>query len=216
MPPIADESRELVRALVEEMTPHDGREAADLKWTLDWVDSGAPLFRVAKPATPPCHLVAYAALVDRGRASVMLVDHLKARAWLPPGGHVDPGEDPRRTVLREVEEELGIAGRFHPVLGSAPFFLTVTRTRGADAHTDVSLWFVLEGISRRRSRPTSPSSPRCAGSPSGRRALGAGSVRSGDVALRGEAGGGRVRAGLRRDGGGRAPMNAAPAAGPRP
>ncbi|GAA4968687.1 8-oxo-dGTP pyrophosphatase MutT (NUDIX family) [Nonomuraea thailandensis] len=145
MPPIADESRELVRALVEEMTPHDGREAADLKWTLDWVDSGAPLFRVAKPATPPCHLVAYAALVDRGRASVMLVDHLKARAWLPPGGHVDPGEDPRRTVLREVEEELGIAGRFHPVLGSAPFFLTVTRTRGADAHTDVSLWFVLEG-----------------------------------------------------------------------
>jgi 8-oxo-dGTP pyrophosphatase MutT (NUDIX family) len=143
--PLADQPRTLIRALVEGVSPHDDREAADRRWTLDWVDSGAPLFRVAKPATPPWHLVVYAALVDRDRASMMLVDHRTARAWLPPGGHVDPGEDPRRTVLREVDEELGIAGRFHPVLGSAPFFLTVTRTRGADQHTDVTLWFVLEG-----------------------------------------------------------------------
>ncbi|MEV0824087.1 NUDIX hydrolase [Nonomuraea rubra] len=148
MPPAADQSRALVRALVEGVSPHDAREAADRRWTLDWVDSGAPLFRVARPATPPRHLVVYAALVDRGRSSMMLVDHRKARAWLPPGGHVDPGEDPRRTVLREVEEELGLAGRFDPVLGSAPFFLTVTRTRGADPHTDVTLWFVLEGDER--------------------------------------------------------------------
>ncbi|WP_344494002.1 NUDIX hydrolase [Nonomuraea monospora] len=138
----------LVRTLVEELSPHDDREAADRRWALEWVDSGAPLFRVAKPATPPHHLVVYAVLVDERRDAVLLVDHRKARAWLPPGGHVDPGEDPRRTVLREAEEELGLAARFHPALGREPFFLTVTRTRGADSHTDVTLWFVLEGDQR--------------------------------------------------------------------
>ncbi|UBU14884.1 NUDIX hydrolase [Nonomuraea gerenzanensis] len=143
-----DPARPLIRALVAGIRPHDEREAADRRWTLDWVDSGAPLFRVAKPATPPRHLVVYAVLVDERRASVLLVDHLKARAWLPPGGHVDPDEDPRRTVVREVEEELGIAAPFHPGLGRDPFFLTVTPTRGADPHTDVTLWFVLEGDQR--------------------------------------------------------------------
>jgi 8-oxo-dGTP pyrophosphatase MutT (NUDIX family) len=47
----------------------------------------------------------------------MLVDHIKAGCWLLPGGHVDDGEDPRVTVVREAEEELAIAARFHPGLG---------------------------------------------------------------------------------------------------
>ncbi len=28
--------------------------------------------------------------------------------WLPPGGHVEPDEDPLQAVLREVQEELGL------------------------------------------------------------------------------------------------------------
>lgn len=28
--------------------------------------------------------------------------------WLPPGGHVEPGEDPWQTVVRECREELHI------------------------------------------------------------------------------------------------------------
>ena len=47
----------------------------------------------------------------------MLVDHLEAGCWLLPGGHVDDGEDPRTTVVREAQEELGIDVHFHERLG---------------------------------------------------------------------------------------------------
>lgn len=70
-------------------------------------------------------------------------------ATLPPGGHADPPfEHPRDAVLREAREELAITPAFHPCLGGSaadPFFLTVTRTRGDHSHTDVSLWWLLDG-----------------------------------------------------------------------
>jgi len=33
--------------------------------------------------------------------------HRKVQEWLPPGGHVDPNEDPVQTTLREIKEETG-------------------------------------------------------------------------------------------------------------
>ncbi|MGH3830639.1 MAG: NUDIX domain-containing protein [Pseudonocardiaceae bacterium] len=62
------------------------------------------------------------------------MDHVKAGLWLFPGGHVDDGEDPRLTVLREAAEELRIDGVFHPWFGDDPLFLTVTKTRGEHSH----------------------------------------------------------------------------------
>jgi 8-oxo-dGTP pyrophosphatase MutT (NUDIX family) len=138
-------ARAVVRALAAGIVPADGREAADRDATLRWIDSGAPLFRIAKPATPDRHLCAYSGLVDDTRGTVLLVDHVKAGLWLPPGGHVDDGEDPRDTALREAEEELGVDARFHPRFGAEPVLLSVSRTRGADSHTDVTFWFVLDG-----------------------------------------------------------------------
>ena len=35
--------------------------------------------------------------------------HPKLGMWLPPGGHVEENEDPVQAVLREVEEETGVA-----------------------------------------------------------------------------------------------------------
>ena len=35
--------------------------------------------------------------------------HNKVQALLPPGGHIDPNEDPVQAVLREVLEETGLA-----------------------------------------------------------------------------------------------------------
>ena len=34
--------------------------------------------------------------------------HRRVQAWLPPGGHVEPDEDPVQAVLREVKEETGL------------------------------------------------------------------------------------------------------------
>lgn len=43
------------------------------------------------------------------RSSVLLHRHPKLGIWLPPGGHVEPGELPDDAALREVLEETGVA-----------------------------------------------------------------------------------------------------------
>jgi 8-oxo-dGTP diphosphatase len=115
-------------------------EAQHRSEALAWVDSGAPLCRTARPATPPQHLVSYFAVVDAN--SILLVDHKNARLWLPPGGHVEEGEHPRDTVAREIREELG----FDPAHEIAePLMVTCTTTVGlTSGHTDVSLWYVVK------------------------------------------------------------------------
>jgi 8-oxo-dGTP diphosphatase len=138
------ELRAVISGLVAAVRPADAREAADQIGILDWIASGQPIFRTVPPATPPRHLVSYFALIDSARRMVLLGDHVKSGLWLPSGGHVEDGEDPRDTVDREAAEELGIRARFHDQLGAGrPFFLTVTPTAGENSHEDVSLWFVL-------------------------------------------------------------------------
>jgi len=66
---------------------------------LAWIDSGAPLWRTEAPATPDPHLVTYFLPFDAARDRLLLVDHRKAGLWLPPGGHVEPGEDPREPTM---------------------------------------------------------------------------------------------------------------------
>lgn len=41
--------------------------------------------------------------------SVLLIEHVKLGWWMPPGGHIDPNEDPAQAVIREVREETGLA-----------------------------------------------------------------------------------------------------------
>lgn len=131
--------RKQIRDEVISITPFDAMEREDISRCLTWIDSGLALCRIAKPATPPMHLVSYFVVVDEGH--VLLVDHRNAQLWLPPGGHVEPGELPRVTVERELQEELGFAA-LHPI--DAPLFVTITTTVGLTAgHTDVSLWYVV-------------------------------------------------------------------------
>jgi 8-oxo-dGTP diphosphatase len=120
-------------------------EAEHRAEALTWLETTNDVFRRAKPATPDQHLVAYAVVVDQTDGSTLLVDHINAGLWLPPGGHVEPGEHPTDTARREVREELGVAPTFSESSGR-PSFITITRTVGFGAgHLDVSLWFLLVG-----------------------------------------------------------------------
>ena len=131
--------RQHIRAEIASIAPMDPLEAQHRADALAWVDSGAELIRQVKPATPPKHLVSYFAVVDGPH--ILLVDHKNAQLWLPAGGHVEPGEHPRETVTRELQEELGFSAT-HDI--SPPLMITCTDTVGLTAgHTDVSLWYVI-------------------------------------------------------------------------
>ena len=131
--------------LIENLQPFDDVEARHRRQSLAWLRHTDDVFRRVRPRTPSPHLVAYFLPHDDLDGSVLLIDHIKAGLWLPPGGHVEPGEHPAETVRREMTEELGVPAVFLPQLGERPLFLTVTDTVGMleQRHTDVSLWFVL-------------------------------------------------------------------------
>lgn len=110
--------------MVAGIVPGDEIEAAHQRDALAWLDSTRDVYRRARPATPPRHLVSYAVLADPGDLrepaglsdpaglSVFLVDHRLAGRCLPAGGHVEPGEDPAVTARREAAEELGVTADF--------------------------------------------------------------------------------------------------------
>jgi 8-oxo-dGTP diphosphatase len=144
---MADPMRDRIGEIVAAIEPIDQLEREHRDSTLEWIRSGAPIFRTRKPDVPPRHLVSYFALVDEHRGKLLLVDHKLAGLWLPSGGHVEPGEDPHATVVRELSEELNLAADF---IHADPLFITATQTVGKDGgHTDVSLWYLLRGDSSR-------------------------------------------------------------------
>lgn len=133
--------RQQIRDEVAALQPLDELEMDHRERLMAWIASGAELCRLAKPATPPMHLVSYFVVIDEAQQRMLLVEHRDAGLWLPPGGHVEPGEHPRDTVARELREELGLALN-KPV--GAPLFITATETVGISAgHTDVSLWYLV-------------------------------------------------------------------------
>lgn len=81
---------------VSDATPPGGGQAGD-------ATAGGAAHQVAAVR----HLTATGFLVWQGQ--VLLHWHRKNRLWLPFGGHIEENEDPVQTVLREIEEESGIA-----------------------------------------------------------------------------------------------------------
>ena len=45
----------------------------------------------------------------------LLLWHPLLKMWVPPGGHVEPNEEPQEAVLREIREETGLDAR--PITG---------------------------------------------------------------------------------------------------
>jgi 8-oxo-dGTP diphosphatase len=135
--------RTKIAELIRAISPLDELERQHISDTLAWIDSGAPLYRTARPATPRQHLVSYSVLFDQTAGQLLLLDHIDAGRWLPPGGHVEVDEHPATTALRELREELRLETEF--IIGR-PIFITLSTTIGKSAgHVDVSLWFAFRG-----------------------------------------------------------------------
>lgn len=128
---------------LQKISPFDDLEFAHKQDTLEWIESGSPLYRIQKPDVPPKHLVAYFVLIDPDTRKIMLTDHIKAQRWLPTGGHVEVDEHPKDTVMREIQEELHIPAIF---LSDDPLFISQAVTGGlTPGHTDVSIWYIVKG-----------------------------------------------------------------------
>ncbi len=138
-----EDIRDIIKNEIRSIRAVDDLEEKHIEDTLNWIDSGADLFRVKKPDVPLKHLVSYFVVVDPNQESLLLVDHILAQLWLPTGGHVDINEHPKDTAIREASEELSIKASF--LNKEKPFFITVTETVGlTPGHTDVSLWYLLK------------------------------------------------------------------------
>lgn len=69
-------------------------------------------------------------LVRRGRDGWRVAairprrDHHDREIWALPKGHIDPGESPAETAVREVREETGVEGRLVEKLGDVRYVYT--------------------------------------------------------------------------------------------
>jgi 8-oxo-dGTP pyrophosphatase MutT (NUDIX family) len=54
----------------------------------------------------PHHVNAFFLPYDKKSGKIFLGHHIKANDWIPPGGHIEPGESPEEACIREMQEEL--------------------------------------------------------------------------------------------------------------
>ena len=96
------------------------------------------------------------AFVVRGDAT-LLHWHRRLEQWMPPGGHIEPGEDPVQAVLREVREETGVVAEVistsphlpfaYPEQLPAPYTILVEDIPGPDEpHKHIDLIYFVRPI----------------------------------------------------------------------
>ena len=124
-----------LRALIETHRPADRREELSHERFL------AELARLARPCDEDADLVhATASAVVAGPRGTVLHRHRRLKRWMQPGGHIDPGEQPHETALRETVEETGLAVA-HPPGG--PLLVHLDVHPAAEGHTHLDVRYLL-------------------------------------------------------------------------
>jgi 8-oxo-dGTP diphosphatase len=142
------DTRKKIADLIGQAKPYDQIEKGHINDTLDWIESGAEIFKIKSPNVPPKHLVSYCIVIDPKEKRILLLGHQKALLLLPSGGHLDKNEMPIETAKRELVEELGMEPRPLFENSGIPFFVSQITTVGLTAgHIDVDLWYIFEGDS---------------------------------------------------------------------
>ena len=126
----------LVRREVAAIDPVDAREVDAQRATIEALDR---LPRPFDERADASHVTGSAIVI--GPRGVLLHRHKRLGLWLQPGGHVDPGETPWDTAVRETREETGVRGR-HPAGG--PSLVHVDHHAGGRGHTHLDLRYLLE------------------------------------------------------------------------
>jgi ADP-ribose pyrophosphatase YjhB (NUDIX family) len=93
---------------------------------------------MVKPLEPSKVTVTAGGVVINRQGSVLLVNQ-NGTTWSLPKGHVDPGEEPVQTAIREIREESGVTDlHFLRILGAFGRYKI-----GRDIKDDKSEWKVL-------------------------------------------------------------------------
>ncbi len=121
-----------VRAWVAAREPGEPVEARD---RVAMLDALATIDSITGPGT---HVTASG--ITAGERGVVLHRHRNLDRWMPPGGHVDPGELPPQSAVRETLEETGIAAA-HP--GGRPVLVHLAVFASAAGHTHLDLRYLL-------------------------------------------------------------------------
>jgi 8-oxo-dGTP pyrophosphatase MutT (NUDIX family) len=88
----------------------------------------------------PVHITASALVV--GRRGIVLHRHRVLGIWVQPGGHIDPGELPWESAVRETIEETGLPARL--VGDGRPPLAHVDVHPGPRGHTHLDLRYLVE------------------------------------------------------------------------
>jgi len=102
-------NRDQVKNMLGELEAADEREEGFRVRMLELLEvSGDPFSR---GHWSPGHFTASTFVLDPSGSSIVLIDHVKLKRWLQPGGHVDPEDsDLVAAARRELAEEAGLIG----------------------------------------------------------------------------------------------------------